>query len=399
MLSERMSVPPFLHRCGALPVIKNRHKSRPVRHRFSDDEISNVEGAGMKKKIYTCVLALPLVYMANASTASALTSMEDLGRILYEETNFSNPIGQSCQTCHSPGDGFADPENAKSPEDSFVSTGADGFSTGGRNAPTAAYAGYSPMLHKSNGKWHGGLFWDGRADGTVTGDTLADQAQGPPLNPVEMNSTKERVVEVIKSSDYAGLFIDVFGPNSLDDVDQAYTYFSIAVAAYERSVQVQQFNSDFDNGLMNEEQKAGEKLFRNNCTTCHALARKIEEGPLFTNYGYANIGLPANYDLPGYNPEEPDLGLGVTVGDTRENGKFKIPTLRNVTKTAPYGHNGYFSNLTDMVSFLNSRDSSNEWADPEYPFNLSQEVGNMHLTDKEIELIVKFLGALEDPVM
>ncbi|WP_136810829.1 cytochrome-c peroxidase [Desulfosediminicola flagellatus] len=349
----------------------------------------------MKKKNYTCVLALPLVYMVSASNAVALSRMEDLGRQLYEETNFSDPVGQSCQTCHSPESGFADPQNAISPEDTFVSIGADGESTGGRNAPTAAYAGYSPMLHKSNRGWRGGLFWDGRADGTLTGDPLADQAQGPPLNPVEMNSTKERVVAVI-SQNYAKLFMAVFGRNSLDDVDQAYTYFSIAVAAFERSTEVQQFSSAFDNGYMTPEEKAGEALFRNNCTTCHAMTLKIEEGPLFTNYGYANIGLPANITLPGYDPEEPDLGLGVTVGDDRENGKFKIPTLRNVSKTAPYGHNGYFSTLTDMVSFLNSRDSSNEWADPEYPFNLSENVGNMLLTDQEVDLIVTFLGALDD---
>lgn len=77
-------------------------------------------------------------------------------------------------------------------------------------------------------------------------------------------------------------------------------------------------------------------MFRQNCTTCHAKARKIEEGPLFTYYEYANIALPANYALPAYDPDEPGLGLWVTVGDTREDGNFKIPTLRNVTKTAPY---------------------------------------------------------------
>ena len=73
-----------------------------------------------------------------------------------------------------------------------------------------------------------------------------------------------------------------------------------------------------------------------------------QKGPVFTNYGYANIGIPKNPLLPS---DVPDLGLGTTVRDTLQDGKFKIPTLRNVGVSAPYGHNGYFPTLKDIVNF------------------------------------------------
>ncbi|NPA94060.1 MAG: hypothetical protein GXO58_01385, partial [Thermodesulfobacteria bacterium] len=69
----------------------------------------------------------------------------------------------------------------------------------------------------------------------------------------------------------------------------------------------------------------------------------------------------------------------------------------NVAITPPYGHNGYFANLRDMVSFHNSRDTGN-WPAPEVSANLDDEVGNMGLSDQDIDDIVAFLGALTDEV-
>jgi cytochrome c peroxidase len=74
---------------------------------------------------------------------------------------------------------------------------------------------------------------------------------------------------------------------------------------------------------------------------------------LLTNHGYTNIGLPVN-PLLADNPI--DLGLGGFLKIEAQNGKFKIPTLRNVALTAPYGHNGYFATLKDIIRFKNTRD-------------------------------------------
>jgi cytochrome c peroxidase len=81
-----------------------------------------------------------------------------------------------------------------------------------------------------------------------------------------------------------------------------------------------------------------------------------------------------------------------------ENGKFKVPTLRNVAKTPPYGHNGYFDTLYDIVHFYNTRDVPDAgWAPPEYPDTMNtDELGNLGLTYEEELAVVAFMKTLTD---
>lgn len=349
----------------------------------------------MKKSVFLGVIATLLVSLpALAGPPSGLTDMERLGRHLYKDKNLSFNGTQSCQVCHHPFGGFADIRNALNPETSVVSLGADGVSLGGRNAPTSAYAGYSPILHQEGDEWFGGMFWDGRADGSSDlADPLAEQAQGPPLNPGEMAmADKAAVVTAIENSTYANLFIMVFGPNAFSDVDKAYVDFSIAVAAYERSFEITSFTSKFDNAPshMTAAENRGQALFETHCSSCHTNVPEYgAPKPLFTSYGYANIGLPAN---PLVILTEPDIGLGGVTKDTNQDGKFKIPTLRNVALSPPYSHNGLFATLTEMVSFIN--DSSG--FTPEIDRNIDETVGNMGLTDANVNDIVAFLNTLTD---
>ena len=88
----------------------------------------------------------------------------------------------------------------------------------------------------------------------------------------------------------------------------------------------------------------------------------------------------------------PDLGLGDSVGDTNQDGKFKIPTLRNIAVTAPYAHNGAFPTLYDMVSFIN--DSSSFV--PDVQGNVSNAVGNLGLSEEQIDDLIAFLHTLTD---
>jgi len=95
---------------------------------------------------------------------------------------------------------------------------------------------------------------------------------------------------------------------------------------------------------------------------------------------------------------EPDLGLGPIVNDPGQNGKFKIPTLRNVAVTAPYSHNGSFPTLKDMVSFINDRNGfipgvKDNIVNPELDPDL---VGNLGLSDADIDDLVAFLNTLTD---
>ena len=127
----------------------------------------------------------------------------------------------------------------------------------------------------------------------------------------------------------------------------------------------------------------------------------VEFPPLFTDFTYDNLGIPTNwrvYKLAGGAP--PDLGLGGRddINDPAEYGKFKVPTLRNVAHTAPYGHNGFFPTLKEIVNFYNTRDVIGAgWDAPEVPQNVNgDELGNLELNRKEEWAIVAFMQSLTD---
>jgi cytochrome c peroxidase len=127
--------------------------------------------------------------------------------------------------------------------------------------------------------------------------------------------------------------------------------------------------------------------------------------PVFTDFSYDNLGTPKNKNNPFYtldakhNPEGAswiDLGLGGELKKASENGKHKVPTLRNIAKTAPYMHNGVFKTLKEVVDFYNKRDVGS-FDLPEVAENVNKdELGNLGLTDAEVADIVAFLGTLTD---
>ncbi|RJR35398.1 MAG: cytochrome-c peroxidase [Deltaproteobacteria bacterium] len=355
-----------------------------------------------------------------------------LGKTLFFDDDLSQPDGQSCATCHSPVFGFADPNHILP-----VAQGVIRRFFGPRNTPSSAYAGFSPPLHwdptpsignMMQGMYVGGLFWDGRTD------TLEDQAQQPFLNPLEMhNPNKAAVVRAIRNSDYASFFKFVFGPNSLKDVETAFQYAAEAIAAYERSAEMNPFSSKFDLYLDGQVQLTaaeanGLALFtgKAKCVNCHSMDSVPGVKPLFTNFGHQNIGVPANpenlyYQMPAkFNAAGKnyvDLGLGEVLAERgdpnagvpnanaqKQNGKFKIPSLRNVARTAPYEHNGVFKTLREVVMFNNTRDvPAANWPPPEVPENVHRHMpmepgffGMLGLTDQEVSDIVAFLKTLTD---
>ena len=378
-----------------------------LRGKWKERSIEN--GGKDMKKIFTLaglgvVLFSGATMLVAANNPAVDSSIEKLGMHIYKDKNLSLNQNQSCQTCHHPLAGFADRSNFLHPYDKVVSVGSDGVSLGGRNAPSSAYAGYSPIRYtvkNADGStdYFGGMFWDGRMDGSDLGDPLAEQAQGPPLNLAEMAMVSfEAVLEVIRDSTYYYLWPlvfkeDIAGPPTADDWDN----FARAVAAYERSKDVTKFTSKYDvaHKDFTDQEKAGEALFETHCASCHAtdtegtfFNNEPPPKPLFTTYGYANIGVPANplLDLPA------DLGLGAVVDDESQDGKFKIPTLRNIAVTAPYSHNGSFPTLNEMVAFIN--DSSQ--FTPEVSDNISDMVGKLGLDSNDIDDLVAFLNTLTD---
>jgi cytochrome c peroxidase len=211
------------------------------------------------------------------------------------------------------------------------------------------------------------------------------------------------------------MFTQVYGPDALSDPSLAYLNMADAIAAYEMSEEFRPFNSKFDYFLKGEaeftaQEMRGMALFvselKGNCAACHPHTA-LPDGtpPLFTDFSYDNLGAPKNPENPFYllkddlNPEGKDfvdLGLGVTVQDDAENGKFRVPTLRNVAISSPYLHNGVFKTLFQVVSFYNSRDVLS-WPEPEVKDNVNfDEMGDLGLTIQEMEDIVAFLHTLTD---
>ncbi len=343
-----------------------------------------------------------------------LTEKDQLGKILYFDEYLSLNHNQSCASCHLP-PGFADPVNAGDPVNLPVSEGSISGLFGGRNSPTSSYAAASPHFnYRPRMGYVGGQFWDGRAP------NLKEQAKGPFLNPVEMAMPSEAAVVGAVASlenpnypDYLNLFQQAFKVN-LDAIDlndellvkTVYNQIAGAIANYERTSELNKFNSRYDAYLagaatLTETELAGLDLFNGNCSQCHpsdgtSKAGKILMPTVFSNHSYHNLGLPHSENpLLADNP--PDLGLGgrVDISDPREYGKFKVPTLRNIELTAPYGHNGYFATLEEMVHFLNSRDAE-AWAAPEVDQNLTAEIGQLSLSPAEETAIVTFLKTLTD---
>lgn len=384
-----------------------------------------------------------------ADSSYTLSPKEELGKALLFDTDLSTPPVQSCATCHAPEVGFTGPDSEINAT-TAVYPGAVHVRFGNRKPPTAAYGGESPVLYfdEGEGLWIGGMFWDGRATGWTLGDPLAEQAQGPFLNPVEQNNPNMKVVcDKVRLSGYAPLFEQVWGLGSLDclrDLEGTYERIARSVAAYERSVEVNPFSSKYDAYLagkaeLTEEETWGLELFEGKamCSACHiSEPGPNAEPPLFTDFTYDNLGVPRNPDNPWYdmppstNPDGRDwidVGLGGFlrgIGEPPEvyepeMGKVKVPTLRNVGRrpsedfVKSFAHNGYFKSLAEITHFYNTRDvlagcetlehpepGVNCWPAPEVGVNVNRdELGDLGLTAEEEAAIVAFMETLSDGYM
>jgi cytochrome c peroxidase len=316
----------------------------------------------------------------------SLEKKRELGRRLFEDRNLSVSGTESCASCHGAERAFSG--NNQHDDPLFpVAIGAFPDLVGTRNTPTAMYMAFSPafsfVAEEEDGEPAytptGGQFWDGRAD------TLAQQAAGPFLNPREMGLPgKENVIERVRAADYAPLFDEAFGEGLWPDTDVAYDKLTEAIAAFESTDEFAPFSSKFDAVLrgsaeFSEQEARGFALFKDptkaNCIACHAADPDSSDPHswLFTDFTYDNLGVPRNrlipenedgsfFDLglcqrPGLRDRLPELDDPDAFVESL-CGAFKVPTLRNVAKTAPYMHNGYFTTLRDVVEFYVTRDTN-----------------------------------------
>ena len=275
-----------------------------------------------------------------------------LGKMLFMDPRFSSTGTVSCNSCHNVMEGGDDSRT--------FSMGVHG-KTGGRNAPTVW-----------NSAFHSVQFWDGRAA------LLEDQAKGPVTNPVEMGVTEiEQAMDKVRTiPGYAPYFNEAFGKD-LMTVDNA----AKAVAAFERTLITPDSPYDKyakgDKKAMTTQQISGMETFAaTGCTSCHSGAAfngpKMEFGQgFYTKFPtFADNVYNKKYNLTA------DKGREEATGKVADAHMFRVPTLRNITDTAPYFHNGSVNDLSEAVKLM------------------AKTQLNKDLSDKEVKDIVAFLGAL-----
>jgi cytochrome c peroxidase len=282
-----------------------------------------------------------------APPGNQIQQIELLGKVMLYDKNLSVYRNEACAFCHMPETGFTGPvSELNRTTGAYPGSVRTRFSD--RKPQSHAYAPLSPVLHYNAGQGDlvGGNFWDMRATGRRLGNPAAEQAEGPPTNPVEMG-LPDVACAVYRASQrpYRALFESLWGaqtfeiawPGNVEEVcdrpgpptsgqpspvhlspidrGRASTTFdqmAQSIAGYEASAEVTSFTSKFDAVLAKKAQftpqeQQGYDLFRGKgrCNECHRDGGPGED-PLFTDFTASNIGTPANPRLPYYEENLPD---------------------------------------------------------------------------------------------
>lgn len=267
----------------------------------------------------------------------------ELGRKLFHDTRLSGDNTISCASCHG--------LNLGGTDRSRFSTGISG-QKGGINAPT--------VFNASN---HFIQFWDGRAA------DLAEQAAGPVANPIEMGGDwKEVPKKILKDPEYAATFKKLYEDGVTAD------NITDAIAAFEGTLITT--NSRFDQYLLGnpnaitDEEKKGYSLFKSTgCVACHM-------GVNVGGMDFEKFGKYGDYFKDRGTPTDADKGRISVTEYEGDFHKFKVPTLRNIDKTAPYFHDGSVGDLRKAVKVMAKYQNGKE------------------LDEHEADLIVAFLKTL-----
>jgi cytochrome c peroxidase len=266
----------------------------------------------------------------------------ELGKRLFFDPRLSGNNVQSCSSCHQPQAGYGDNLST------FI--GFEGFE-GHRNSPTVI-----------NSAYYSEYFWDGRAS------SLEEQAQGPITSEVEMNQDLDELVDELKVvpeyvKDFEVAFSEDINANNILK----------AIATFERTILVKDTAFDKylagDNSAITEEAKKGMVLFtgKASCIVCHTT-------PTLSDGKYYNLGI------------EDDEGRSAVTNNDADKGAFRTPTLRGVTHTGPYMHNGSLATLKDVVDFYNKGGGTDA--------NKNNLIQPLNLTDEEVKQLIAFLETL-----
>lgn len=286
----------------------------------------------------------------------------DLGRRLFVDARLSTDNSISCETCHLENLGWADGRRF-----SFKI----GNAVNARHTPTLFNVGYEHL-------W----YWDGRAP--LLEDQIVATMKG------QMGTTPERIAAVAQYPEYRAPIARAFGRRPFADA------VPMAIAAYLRTLRSGDSRWDRfmagDTRAMNDQEQAGWKLFsgKAQCSVCHTP-------PLFANGAFHDLGLERG-------KLRPDAGRAAVTGEARDRWAFRTPTLRSVSRSAPYFHDGSASTLEAAVRFMLSGGQDPKAPAPAAdapqaaePEAVDPFFRRIDLTDEEVGQLVAFLNAL-DPI-
>lgn len=285
-----------------------------------------------------------------------------LGKKLFFDPKLSSSSQVSCSSCHNPELGWSDGQEVALGNDHLL---------GKRNTQSL----YNIANRKS-------FFWDGRAK------TLEEQLIGPISAHNEMNMKPEKLAgKLSKIKEYKQLFQEVYHTDKI-----TFEKIANALATFQRTITSQPGKLDKfikgDYKAMSDKEIYGMHLFRTKarCMNCHY-------GKYLTDESFHNIGLTY------YQREYEDLGLYHITKDSKDVGKFKTPSLRDLNYTAPWMHNGLMDDMHGIVNLYNSGmqminpSPEEKKADPKFPVT-DHLMKPLNLNDQEIDAIVSFLKSM-----
>ena len=304
-------------------------------------------------------MSKPIIPADNALTVEGVA----LGRRLFYDPILSLNGQMSCSTCHQQEKAFTD--------GTALSLGVRGL-PGKRSSMSLANLAFNAN----------GFFWDGRAP------SLEDQALIPVEDHLEMNEDWANVEKKLqKNPEYPVLFRKAFGIERKTELTKDLVVK--ALAQFERTLI--SANSRFDRilqlneGFLEDEEERGRRLFffepgdvlHPGCSHCHF-------NPFYTDNNFQNNGLDSVGNLEAFK----DLGRGMVTKNRFDNGKFRVPTLRNIELTAPYMHDGRFKTLEEVIENYSKGGHKVE--------NESANIAPFPLTEQNKQDLITFLKTLTD---
>ena len=342
---------------------------------------------------FSCMLVALFLQPANGVEPH----LAGMGQKIFFDTGLSQPVGQSCASCHDPKKAFSDPRP--------VSPGAVQGREGNRNAPSLMYAALIPAMavddvYDENSELsyiiEGGLFLDGRAH------DLLDQVKQPFFEKNEMNLPGEKELAArLRRASYAPELRKAFNGADWGNDEMVAGLAYRSLVSFLREPLFRPFNARIDEFWAGKEdaitpaEKRGLAVFitKGECAKCHFVGTGVWPKPLLTDYGYDNLGAPSRGSK--------DPGLGELTKRENEMGQFRVPSLRNVALTAPYFHNGSIGTLKELMAFYNTRDlEPKRWGKTDYPETVNHDdMGDLKMTKEEIDDLVAFMFTLTDQTL